>query len=178
MAVTNLLDSMDVQFEKVELGEVCFETEPEQSFLRDFEAKLVDMGFSLSKSREAMWVEKVKLELITLLEGDKVYGEVSLSSLLSQKTGLPYSRLSNLFSREQGLSIEQYFIGLKIEKAKEWMSYGSMNISEIAWSLGYSSVQHFSSQFKKVAGITPSHFKSLNQKPRRSLDQVGKAKLC
>ncbi len=175
MAVQEVLKSMMVDFERVELGQVLFEQRPDESFLRDFEEKLTALGFSLARSRETVWVEMTKLTLIQLLEGGDMKGEAPLSDLLSSKTGLPYSRLSHLFSSMEGMSIEQYFIGLKIEKAKEWLSYESMNISEIAWSLDYSSVQHFSAQFKKVTGLTPSQFKKLNQKPRIFLDQVGKS---
>lgn len=174
MAVEGVLSAMKMDFERVELGQVLFEQKPGESFLRDFEEKLIALGFSLARSRETVWVEETKLTLIKLLEGGKMKGAAPLSDLLSGKTGLPYSRLSHLFSSLQGMSIEQYFIGLKIEKAKEWLSYESMNISEIAWSLDYSSVQHFSAQFKKVTGLTPSQFKKLNQKPRIFLDQVGK----
>ncbi|MBD3630209.1 AraC family transcriptional regulator [Cyclobacterium sp.] len=175
MAVQEVLKSMMVDFERVELGQVMFEQRPDGSFLKDFEEKLGPLGFSLARSRETVWVETTKLTLIQLLEGGNIKGESPLSDLLSSKTGLPYSRLSHLFSSLEGMSIEQYFIGLKIEKAKEWLSYESMNISEIAWSLDYSSVQHFSAQFKKVTGLTPSQFKKLNQKPRIFLDQVGKS---
>ncbi|WP_163378099.1 helix-turn-helix domain-containing protein [Cyclobacterium sp. SYSU L10401] len=177
MAVEGLLKSMKVDFDRVELGQVLFSHTPEELFLKAFEEKLAVLGFALARSRESVWVETTKLALIDLLEGEgDLKREAPLSELLSQKTGLPYSRLSQLFSSFEGMSIEQYFIGLKIEKAKEWLSYETLNISEIAWSLDYSSVQHFSGQFKKVTGMTPSQYKKSNEKSRMFLDQIGEAR--
>ena len=47
-----------------------------------------------------------------------------------------------------------------------------MSLSEIAYQLGYSSVAHLSSQFKKVTGLTPSHFKKFGGVHRKSLDKI------
>jgi AraC-like DNA-binding protein len=83
-----------------------------------------------------------------------------------------YSYLSRLFSEVEGITIEQFFIQQKIEKVKEWLVYDELTLSEIAWKLGYSSVAHLSSQFKKVTGLTPSHFKNIGGRQRKPLDQI------
>ena len=100
-------------------------------------------------------------------------GHLNLSDYLAKEVGYDYSYLSNLFSSAEGITIEKYLIGQKIEKTKELLIYEEMTLSEIAFELGYSSTQHLSSQFKKVTGMNPSQFKHLKVKVRTPLDQVG-----
>jgi AraC-like DNA-binding protein len=69
--------------------------------------------------------------------------------------------MANLFSEVQGITIGQYFISQKVERVKELIVFNKMNITEIAWQMNYSSVAHLSNQFKKVTGLTPSHYKDL-----------------
>jgi AraC-like DNA-binding protein len=80
--------------------------------------------------------------------------------------------MSRLFSEVEGMTIEQYFILLKIEKVKEWLAYDELTLSEIAWKLGYSSTAHLSAQFKKITGLTPSHFKKTGNARRTPLDDI------
>ncbi|WP_241685005.1 helix-turn-helix domain-containing protein [Cyclobacterium xiamenense] len=173
MAVEEVLREMGLAFEKVELGLVRFSDPPDSWQTETFERRLDALGFAVAKSRETIWVETCKVTLIQLLEEGADGPDGTISQILADKTGISYSRLSQLFSSLQGVTIEQYFIELKIEKAKEYLSYASHNISETAWKLGYSSMQHFSAQFKKHTGMTPSQFRKLSQKPRKFLDQVG-----
>ncbi|WP_162342089.1 helix-turn-helix domain-containing protein [Cyclobacterium salsum] len=173
MAVEEILRDMGLVFEKVELGLVLLKEPLGNPLAEAFEKRLNSLGFALAKSRETVWVETVKLTLLQLLEKGSEGLDTPISQILSQETGLGYSRLSQLFSSLQGITIEHYFIELKIEKARELLSYEAHNISEVAWKLGYSSMQHFSAQFKKHTGMTPSQFRNLNQKPRNFLDQVG-----
>lgn len=72
----------------------------------------------------------------------------------------------------EGTTIEKYLIAQKIEKVKELLMYDELSLSEIAWQLNYSSVAHLSNQFKKVTGLTPSHFKNIRSIKRKPLDEV------
>lgn len=60
----------------------------------------------------------------------------------------------------------------RIERMRELLIYDELRLSEIALQLGYSSVAHLSSQFKKVTGLTPSHFKQVGRKKSKPLDNV------
>jgi AraC-like DNA-binding protein len=77
-----------------------------------------------------------------------------------------------MFSEVQGTTIEQFIIAHKIERIKELIIYGELNISEIAWKMNYSSVAHLSNQFKKMTGLSPSHFKQLKDKKRSPLEDI------
>ncbi|MFQ6614131.1 MAG: helix-turn-helix domain-containing protein, partial [Fidelibacterota bacterium] len=96
----------------------------------------------------------------------------NLSQVLAERVGKDYLSLSRLFSTVEGLTIEKYFILQKIERAKELWIYDQLTLSEIAYQLGYSSVQHLSNQFKKITGCSPREFKQLRIPHRHALDQV------
>ena len=80
--------------------------------------------------------------------------------------------MSNLFSEVQGITIEQYIISNKVEKIKELIIYNELNITEIAWKMHYSSVAHLSNQFKKVTGLSPTHFKQLKERKRNPIEEL------
>ena len=90
--------------------------------------------------------------------------KINFSDFLSQKLNQDYTYLSNLFSETQGTTIEQFIICRKIERIKELITYGELNITEIAWKMNYSSVAHLSNQFKKATGLSPLHFNQLRNK--------------
>ena len=99
--------------------------------------------------------------------------EVNYSDHISKKLNHDYTYLSNIFSEVKGITIQQFIIIHKIERVKELIIYGELNITEIAWKMNYSSVAHLSNQFKKVTGLTPSHFKQLKDKRRIPIEEIG-----
>ncbi|MEP6713601.1 MAG: AraC family transcriptional regulator, partial [Ferruginibacter sp.] len=96
----------------------------------------------------------------------------SFSRFLSQRLNYSYSYLATFFSAMQASTIERYIIALKVEKAKELILFNDYTLTEIAYKLNYSSVAHLSSQFKKVTGLAPSHFKALKKKRRIALQDL------
>ena len=103
--------------------------------------------------------------------------KVNFSDYISQKLNHDYTYLANLFSEVQGPTIEHFIISHKIERIKELIIYDELNITEIAWKLNYSSVAHLSNQFKKVTGLSPSHFRQLKDKRRGPLEEVGETRI-
>ena len=99
--------------------------------------------------------------------------KTNFSDFLSKKLNHDYTYLANLFSEVQGTTIEKFIISHKIERIKELIIYGELNITEIAWKMNYSSVAHLSNQFKKVTGLSPSHFKQLKNKRRSPIEEIG-----
>ncbi len=94
------------------------------------------------------------------------------SVYISGKLNHDYNYLSNLFSKVKGTTIDQFIIAHKIERVKELLMYGDLSIKEISYKMNYSSVGHLSNQFKKVTGLTPSHYKKMNHKERTPIESL------
>ena len=122
--------------------------------------------------RKVQTIEKIKNLIVTLVHHSNNEISTNLSTLISSQLLQDYNYLSNLFSEVEGTTIEKYFIAQKIEKVKELLVYNEMTLSEIADQLGYSSIAYLSNQFKKVTGLTPSHFKTLKENKRKNIEEV------
>ena len=171
-AVKSALDELKIQYTSIELGEVITKTEPSEKQLVALKEKLQQLGFELLDDTKKKLIEKIKtiiIEHVHYKEGDNRY---NLSEILSSKLRKDYSYISHLFSEVEGITIEKYVINQKVEKIKELLVYDELSLNEIAYQLGYSSVAHLSSQFKKVTGLTPTHFKKLGGIHRKTLDNV------
>ena len=119
------------------------------------------------------YLSRTKKSIIDLIRNHDEESTVELSDYLQQQMHRDHSSLSHLFSSLEGTTIEQYLINQKVEKIKELIIYDELNLSQIAVRLGYSSLAHLSGQFKKVTGLTPSHFKRLrDSRQRLSLDKL------
>ncbi len=174
-AVKQVFTKLELEPASLSLGEAVFEKElPEEKLLKLDEA-LASLGFERIDDRKARIIESVKSKIIQLIHHQKELDRKhNWSTILSEHVHYDYNYVSNLFSSIEGITLEQYIIRQKIEKAKELLFYDELTLSEIANHLGYSSVAHLSAQFKKVTGMTPSTLKK-NRQPsqvRRSLDHL------
>ncbi|WP_034256782.1 helix-turn-helix domain-containing protein [Adhaeribacter aquaticus] len=171
--VTRVLQKAGLEVNQVTLGEATVALPKDYANFNQVNSDLLQEGFELIADPEKQVSEKIKTILIDYLEHYQTnYEPVTTSSFLSEKTGIPYPQLSKIFSRQENITIEKYFIKLKIEKVKELLSYGQLTLSEIAFNLKYSSVQHLSNQFKKVTGISVSEYKHAATPSRNSLDAL------
>jgi AraC-like DNA-binding protein len=170
--VKSELEKLGHEVMVVNLGEVELKDETSADQLQQIEKKLEEFGFELINDKSSVLIEQIKTLIIELVQKTDELEKQNLSQYLSQHLHKDYSALSKLFSEVTGITIEQYFILQKIERAKELMVYDELSLTQIAWELGYSSVAHLSSQFKKVTGLTPRHFKNLKHKQRNSLDEI------
>ena len=176
MAVKEALKKLGLHYILVDLGEVdVMETLSLQQ--RDqLKIALLESGLELMDDKRAVLIEKIKNVIIEMVHHSDEVIKVNFSNYLSEKLQHDYTYLSNLFSEVQGSTIEQFIISHKTERIKELIIYGELNITEIAWKMNYSSVAHLSSQFKKVTGLSPSHFKQLKDKRRSPIEDIGNTK--
>lgn len=172
MAVNNVLSGLKFKSLQVELGEVKLAEKLTDKQLLLLTEKLNAIGFEILDDRHTQLIEKIKTTLINLIQSENIEEHFSLTDYLPGLLYKDYSYVSRLFSEVEGITIEQFFILQKIEKVKELLTYGELNLSEIAWKLGYSSVQHLSAQFKKITGFAPTQMKSFNTNQRKPLDKV------
>jgi len=137
---------------------------------------LLRSGLELMDDKKAMLIEQIKKVVIEMVHFTDDLPKVNFSDFLSEKLKYDYTYLANLFSEVQGTTIERFIISHKIERVKELIIYDELNLTEIAWNMHYSSVSHLSNQFKKITGLTPSHFKNLKNKRRNPIEEIGNIK--
>ncbi|MFD2935262.1 AraC family transcriptional regulator [Spirosoma flavum] len=168
------LEKLGLTVSRVELGEVDIDSLPPTVTLDDVRHMLQINGFDLIDDKKQSLVEHIKVLLINEIQHLKAerLATENYSTFLERKLGYEYSYLSGLFSASEGQTLEKYIIALKIEKVKEWLRYDELTLSEIAWRLSYSSVQHLSNQFRQVMGQTPGQFRKSTQVERRNLDAI------
>jgi AraC-like DNA-binding protein len=176
MAVKEELKKLGLHFIVVDLGEVEIMETLTMAKREILKANLLLSGLELMDDRKSMLIEKIKNIIIDMVHYSDEIIKINFSDYLSQKMNHDYTYLSNLFSEVQGTTIEHFIISHKTERIKELIIYGEHNITEIAWKMGYSSVAHLSSQFKKVTGLSPSHFKQMKDKRRSPIEEIGNIK--
>jgi AraC-like DNA-binding protein len=130
------------------------------------------IGYPLIEDHKTILIEQIKAIIIELVHYNETQIKTNLSDYLSEKLHYDYTYLANIFSETHGHTIEHFFLTHRIERAKELLVYDELNVTEIACKLHFSSVAHLSNQFRKVTGLTPSHYKHLRIRKRQPLEKV------
>lgn len=172
MVVQNEFDKLKLTVNDIKLGEVLLDKTPTALEKKAIEEVLTPLGFEVIDDKKGRIIEKIKNVIIEVVHHQDSNIKTNLSDILSNELQHDYNYLSNLFSDIEGTTIEKYFIAQKIEKVKELLVYDELSLSEIAFRLNYSSVAYLSNQFKKVTGLSPSHFKQIRAVKRKPLDEV------
>lgn len=169
MMVKEELKKLGLHYVIVDLGmvEILEDITPEQ--FEQLKQNLAKSGLELLDDKKAILIERIKNVIIELVHYTDELPKVNYSDYISEKLNHDYTYLSNIFSEVKGITIQQYIINHKIERAKELLLYDEMNLTEIAYILNYSSVAHLSNQFKKITGLSPSFFKNLKKRKQSKL---------
>ncbi len=133
---------------------------------------LLKSGLELMEDKKAVLIEKIRNVIIEMVHYSEDLPKTNFSDYLSEKLKYDYTYLANLFSEVQGTTIEKFIISHKVERVKELIIYDELSLTEIAWKMHYSSVAHLSNQFRKITGLTPSHFKKLKNKRRMAIEDI------
>ncbi len=173
MAVKEALTRLGLHFILVDLGEVEIMENISVEQREKLKDVLLNSGLELMDDKRSVLTEKIKNAIIEMVHHSDEMIKVNFSEFLSEKLNRNYNYLAILFSEVQGTTIEQFIISHKIERIKELIIYDELNFTEIAWKLNYSSAAHLSNQFKKVTGLSPSHFKKLKGKRRSPIEVIG-----
>src|SRR5437868_6112954 len=172
MVVKDELAKLGLHYVIVDLGEADIMETISKEQHDQLKTALLRSGLELMDDKKSVLIEKIKNIIIELVHYSEEPLAINFSEYLSQKLNHDYTYLANLFSEVQGTTIEKFLIAHKIERVKELLVYNELNLTEIAYQMHYSSVAHLSAQFKKVTGLTPSHFKQLRDKRRSMLEDV------
>ena len=173
LVVKEELRKLGLHFIVVDLGEVEIMENLTNEQREQLREALQVSGLELMDDKRAVLIEKIKTVIIEMVHHSDEMIKVNFSDYLSEKLKHDYTYMANLFSEIQGMTIAQFIISHKIERIKELIIYDELNITEIAWKMNYSSVAHLSNQFKKVTGLSPSHFKQLKERRRSPLEEIG-----
>jgi len=170
--VKDELKKLGLHFIVVDLGEVEIMETLSAEVWAELKATLQESGLELMDNKRAILIEQIKNVIIDMVHYSDELIKVNFSHYLSEKLHHDYTYMANLFSEVQGSTIEHFIISHKIERIKELIIYDELNITEIAWKMNYSSVAHLSNQFKKMTGLSPTHFKQLKVKRRNQIEDI------
>lgn len=168
-AVNRVFEEQGIHPTQVSLGKVEIEETLTSDQIQQIQKQLASLGFEWLDDPKSQCVESIKNEIIQVIHHTMEWPD-SFPQWLSDKLGKEYAQLSKLFSEVEALSLEQFIILQKVEKIKELLTYQEYTLNELAWKLGYSSPAYLSAQFKRVTGLTPSAFKSLQFPTRKGAD--------
>lgn len=176
MAVEQIFREAGIVVESVVLGTVTLKEQLNYDQKSTIEQHLGKMGFEIIRDNKEQSVERIKSIIIDLIRNREVGNGLSLRMYLQQQMLKEYSTLTRMFSYYEGITIERYYNLQRIEKAKELLQYNQQTIKEIAYDLGFSSSQHFSSNFKEYTGQTPQEFRLNGTSGRLPLDGISGVK--
>lgn len=168
-SVNNIFNNLNIDYKFISLGHYHINNFSKSIFL-ELKSSLIENGFELIENANEMICSQIKSHLIQFLNTDSQL-KVSISKLLSQNLNYSYNYLSKVFSKNEKITIEKYYLKLKIEKIKEFLHYNQLSIKEITYKFDYNSVSHLSNHFKKATGLSPSVFRKKNIK-RKSLNNL------
>ena len=172
LLVEEELRKSGINYTSIDLGVVDLQKDitPEQR--KQLKTNLLNSGLELLDDKKSILIERIKNVVIEMIHYSGELPKVNYSDYISEKLGYDYTYLSNVFSEEKGITIQQYIINNKIERVKELLLYDELNLTEISYRLHYSSVAHLSNQFKKITGISPSYFKKLKLNRKSNLENL------
>lgn len=173
LAVKEELKKLGLHFIVVDLGEIEIMEDLTSEQHEQLKIALLNSGFELMDDKRAVMIERIINVIIEMVHHTNGIIKVNFSDYLSEKLNHDYTYLSNMFSEVKGITIQQFIIIHKVEKIKELLIYDELNLTEISYKLNYSSVAHLSNQFKKITGLSPSHFKQLKDKRRTPIEEIG-----
>jgi AraC-like DNA-binding protein len=165
-----LLEKDEIPYIKVEMGSVIFDFSIDDKTIDDF---LSRNSFKKIEDKNIILVQQIKTAVIELVHyANNSNSIIRNSDYLVEKIGKSYQQLSGIFGEYENQTLEKFIIAHKIEKTKRLLIINELTLSEIAFQMGYSSVQYLSNQFKKITGLTVSEFKKLKKPEIKSLDEI------
>ena len=172
MRVREELKKLNIPYISIDLGVIDIEGELSKKKRNQLKINLKNSGLELLENKRSVLVEKIKNHIIELIQPNIKAQKENYSILISERLGYDYTYLSNVFSEEKGITIQQFIIVIRVEKVKELLVYNELSLKQIANQMQYSSAAHLSNQFKKSTGSTPSYFKGNIHKERCNIETI------
>lgn len=168
LVVSNLFEKYDVSH--IKLGEVKVSKNIPPSQEKLIIEELKKIGFEILKSKNTIISNKIKSIIIELINNSDEIG-FNIKETLENQCNFTYSKLNKIFKQQEKLTINKYLLMQKINKAKELLSYRELSVKEIAFTVGFNSVAHFSRSFKNICGQSPKSYQT-NSNGRLPTDKL------
>lgn len=162
-----VFEQKGIEIVKSKLGEVTVSVDPDVHNEETLTALFNELGFEVIEDKETALIEQIKRVVIELVHHSTYNAMVRNSDFIVGKFNKSYQHLSTVFSRHENITLEKYIILQRIEKVKELIQQDELSLSEIAYMMGYSSVQYLSTQFKNITGYSVTEYKALPEKDRK-----------
>ncbi len=179
MVVREQLEKAGLCPVSVRLGEAEFPGELTDEDVAKAKSVLEPLGFGFIDDKKRLLAEQIKQAIIGLVHKDSLTEaanedglKMNLSDYLSGKLHCDYKYLSGIFSDQENVTIEQYYIAQKVERVKELLVYGELSLTEIAYRMNYSSVAYLSAQFRRITGFSPTEFRKIKGDRRTPVDKI------
>lgn len=173
MIVRPQLENLGFTVKEIVLGRAEITPDPGEEQLQMIAEALKIPGFELINNETDKTAEAIKNIIVDIVHHSGLSQlKTSYSDVIATRLGKDYTYLSRIFSNSQNMTIERFIIEQKVEKIKELLQYGELNLNEISYQMGYSSSAHLSTQFKSITGLTPSQFKSSGRGKRKAIDKI------
>lgn len=172
LVVKEALKELNIVPLSIELGEVETQENVSDEEVLLLNNKIKKAGLEVLETTTGLLLDKIRLVMVDYVYHSDEKPMINFSEMLSEKLNRNYSSLSKFFSEVTAVTIEQYIISMKIERVKELIMMEDLSMNDIAFRMHYSSVSHLSYQFKKVTGLSPSHFKALKEKRRITIQEL------
>lgn len=174
VVVKDALEELSLKPHKIDLGEAEIKEKITDEKKQKLNKKINKVGLEVTESKEAILIEKIRKHIIEYLNSAKCIN-TNFSDYLTKKLNYDYGYLSNLFTEVEAITITHYMNIIKMERAKEMILLNDYTISEVAEKLCYSNHSSFSTQFKKITGFTPTHFKKLKERRGKTIQRLTQA---
>ncbi len=172
IVVKEALKELNIVPLSVELGEIETQCNVSEEEVKQLDKIIKKAGLEVLETTTSLLLDKIRLVIVDYVYHSDDKPPTNFSEILSSKLNRNYTFLSNFFSEITATTIEQYVISMKIERVKELIMMEDISINDIAFKMHYSSVAHLSNQFKKITGVSPSHFKKLKEKRRVTIQEL------
>lgn len=172
LMVKEELHKLGLSYVNVDLGTIEILEDISDLQREQLKENLLKSGLELLDNKKSILIEKIKNVITEMIHYKEEVPKVNYSDYISEKLDYDYTYLANTFSEVKGITIQQYIIINKIERAKELLIYNELTLTEISCRLHYSSVGHLSNQFKKITGLTPTFYKNLKNKRKQNLEDM------
>lgn len=159
MAVSDILDKIGIPFHDITLGTINTVQPLNDKNYEILKKNLESVGFSIVEDRTQQIINSIKARVLSFIADKENLKQLNLSQYITQEIFYDYSYLSDLFSKTENKTIEQYFIEQRLDLVKEKLKYSDESLTNIAFDCGFSSPQHLTQQFKQYIGMTPSNFR-------------------